>query len=142
MEIIGYVSLYPMFDNEAGLGFDRDESEYMSDKEKSNYKILKKCKTLKMKHIVPNDCDNMYSNIQDIVEFLFKKYPYQSMNAYKKVNSFSCTDFYQYLQQFTELSKTRKEMAMKFFVAHDIVFNKSAQKIINEKNIEKFSYIV
>lgn len=134
MVILGAVSLYPMFDNEAGLGFDFNEFEYMDDKEESDDKIFNTCMNLKTKHIVPGDSG--YSNVKDVIEYIFKKYPDQALISYKKVNSFSFLELDEYLQQFTELSETRKEMAKKFFIANSVIFNRIAQKIISDRSLD------
>ena len=102
----GVVELYPMFDNEAILGFTDDILENMSYTEISKFNNERKSK--------------VYTNFKDMYEYLLKHYPFEMRHASMVLSSFKLEDLESILNNLPGISDKRKEFARKNYAYRTI----------------------
>lgn len=113
------VRLYPLFDNERILGFDLLSSKY-----ETSEKVIDFCQGLKMAYIASKDGKNEFSRVEDILKYLLTSFPVQTKLALEKVNSFALQDLSDLLEEFPDLTETRKEFTKKMYIARGLLFEK------------------
>lgn len=108
------IDLYPMFDNEAILGFDSVEN-YKTAEDVGHYNSSNR-----MKIIRPEDRSKGSSNYLDLYEYLLKKYPQEAILATNKANRFTFEDLEKLLDRYNNLSKERKDFVKRVFLDRDL----------------------
>lgn len=145
----GVYDLYPLFDNEAILGFDRNIDDFrISSKDKQGLTkqqvmmqekklIVDYNKTLKLKSSVPNDELKGGSTVKDVLKYVSNKYPEQAKNSVKALLKFSYRDFAELLDTFPELSEERKQLVKKMFISFELTFIITINKYLSDKTEEQ-----
>lgn len=128
----GVIDLYPMYDNEAILGFAFDEpEEYDLDtmNELINQQRSVVCR--------PEDRErNEAVNFDEMLEYLLSKYPAQTEKSLEKVLKITLEDLNDILDNIPDLPEERKRFARSMFVYRDVYVRKILKKYESEKESE------
>ncbi|MCI8309531.1 MAG: hypothetical protein HFJ45_04960 [Clostridia bacterium] len=145
--ITGEIMLYPLFDNETVLGFDSDIKNFQIGENKktklSSNEVFQEEKSLilnynlnlRMREIVPKDCNAGYSRSQDIIKYIVRKYPNEMENSYKKLKSLSYREFIEFIESFEDLSKPRKNLTKKIFLTREFLMDKAIKEVREEEPV-------
>ena len=127
------ISMYPLFDNEAVLGFD----EPIFEGEDTLKEIIQYCHKQKTRYIVTESKDLHQFTAGEVVKFLLQKYPKEARISLNKVRQFSLSDLTSLLEEFPDMSEERKNFTKKMFVARSLLLNRYEQEVNREKNKER-----
>lgn len=110
----GEFSLYPMYDNEAILGFDApiDIASFNST-EISDY-------SNSLKYPIVRPLDKNRVNYLDMMEYLLEKYPKETKKSMEKVFMFTYEDLEHVLDEYENLHEDRKKIIKKIFLDRDL----------------------
>ena len=125
------IDLYPMFDNEMILGFDREITDSELSSEQLKYEDSKTASAIltpeaQLKHERQVDYGKLF-------KYLLRKYPIQVQNSLQKFQNFSVVNLLDILNQLPDLSETRKKLVISLFDTR----NQSLNKIYDEYLIQK-----
>lgn len=121
----GVVDLYPMFDNEMILGFDRKVEDLKSDSITAEFiEEIDSDHTLKI--ITPLDVikGNNNADYHDVIRYLLKKYQEQTKKAIHDVKQFTIRNLEEELDKIEGVSPLRKELILKLFVKRESEIDK------------------
>ncbi len=124
--------LYPMFDNEAILGFANDELDDML-----YQKIKEYDDSLKSMVCTKQDSINgKYSTTKDILEYLLCKYPEMTRNSIIKAFAFTKEDLEEILDNIPNLPNVRREITLELFCYRDSKIREILEEYFKENRKE------
>ena len=125
------IDLYPMFDNEMILGFDRQITEFEFSSDQLKYEISKTTSAILTPEAHFKHKRN--ADYNELFKYLLKKYPIQTQNSLRKFSNFSLSDLSNILNKLPDLSEYRKDIVVDLFNTR----NQSLNKIYDEYLIQK-----
>lgn len=130
-KITGAMDLYPMFDNEAILGFTDEIPEDMSYQEIAEFNNARKSKVT----ISSDRVSRKYTDFRDLYTYLLSKYPLETRYATKKVTSFMVSDLDTILNNLPDITPERKEFARRNFMYRKMTLEKIYLEQNNKKKV-------
>ena len=121
------IQIYPMFDNESVLGFDRPTVGATPER------IIEYCENLRMSHIAPSAETRECSRMEDIIKYLWINYPEETQIALRKINRFSLEDLSQLLDEFPDLSEERKVVVKQMFITRGLLLERYIKEAEKEQ---------
>ena len=116
----GRIDLYPMFDNEAVLGFTDDIPEDTSYASIADFNNIRKSRVT-----IPRDrVERKYTDFRDMYRYLLEYYPIETIHATKMINKFKVGDLDEILNNLPELSDERKKFAKKNYMYRQMTMDK------------------
>lgn len=132
----GMTDLYPMFDNEAILGFDinLDENEEITRKQIEDINEKRELPIVTPAQIREGKYSATY---EELLKYMLSKYPEMTENAIQDVNKISVKDLEQALEDIDGITDKRKKLALGLFIARSQGINKVYE---TEKERKKSQY--
>ena len=121
------IQIYPMFDNESVLGFDRPTIGATPEG------IIEYCENLRMSHIAPSDETRECSKMEDIIIYLWIHHPEETQVALRKINLFSLEDLSKILGEFPDLLEERKKLVKQIFITRGLLLKRYIEEAKKEQ---------
>ena len=116
----GRIDLYPMFDNEAVLGFTDDIPENTSYASIADFNNIRKSRVT-----IPKDrAERKYTDFRDMYRYLLEYYPIETIHATKMINKFKAEDLDEILNNLPGISDERKNFAKKNYMYRQMTMDK------------------
>ena len=119
-KVTGRLDLYPMFDNEAILGFTDDipeDTTYASIAEFNNVR--------RSRVTTPKDRSNRnFSDFRELYRYLLEHYPIETVHATKEINKFKAGDLDEILDNLPGISEERKRFAKRNYMYRQMTMEK------------------
>ena len=124
------IKLYPLFDNEAVLGFDAKPTCDFQE-------MIAYCQRQDMKYYVSSSDNFRHSKMEDVEKYFLRNYPKEAKIAVEKVNRYSMKDLNALLNQFPDMGEERKAFTLRMFATRDYLFSKYQEEILMEKEMDE-----
>ena len=119
-KVTGRLDLYPLFDNEAILGFTDDipeDTTYASIAEFNNVR--------RSRVTTPKDRSNRnFSDFRELYRYLLEHYPIETVHATKEINKFKAGDLDEILDNLPGISEERKRFAKRNYMYRQMTMEK------------------
>ena len=116
------IKLYPLYDNEAVLGF--DHREITEDSEE----IIQDLKYQKTRYRIAERENDIPDIAGKVIQFLLVKYPKEAYKSLEKVKRFSVEDLKNLLEEFPDMTEERKRYTLKMMIASDLLLAQYQEK--------------
>lgn len=120
----GEIDLYPMFDNEMILGFDRDIEDENGEVLENNLEESNNKRRSAIVTPVETRKEIKSADYKDMINYLLKKYNFQTRNALYQANKFSSENLEEMLDNIEGLKNARKERVLQLFNIRENGINK------------------
>ncbi len=128
----GKYDLYPMFDNEAILGFANDEPENLSDENIERFN-----EHFKSMVCTSEDGEKRKgSSMENMIKFLLMNYPIQTKEAIIRIFEFTKSDLEEILNNIPDLPESRRKFAIKNFECRDTKFRNAIKSFLEDEKIQ------
>lgn len=120
--VTGEIKLYPLYDNEAVLGFDqRDVTE-------DSEEIIQYLKYQKTRYRIAEREIDIPDIAGKVIQFLLVKYPKEAYCSLEKIKRFSVEDLKNLLEEFPDMTEERKRYTLKMMLASDLLLDQYQEK--------------
>ena len=128
-KLTGELDLYPMFDNEAILGFTDEIPDDMSYAQIAGFNNVRKSRVT----LTEDRKQRKYTDFRELYKYLLEKYPLETRFATKKIGNFTVGDLDEILNNLSDISPERKEFARKNFMYRKMTMEKIYLEQYNRK---------
>lgn len=119
-KISGRFDLYPMFDNEAILGFTDDIPDDTSYDSIAEFNNLRKSKVT----ISKDRAQGKYTDFRELYRYLLEYYPIETVYATKQINKFKAGDLDEILDNLPGISEERKRFSKRNYMYRQMTMEK------------------
>lgn len=129
----GYLDLYPMFDNEAILGFVDDVLEDKSYSSIAEFNNMRKSKVT-----MPKDREKReYTDFRELYRYLLENYPMETVYATNRIAEFSEENLNDILDRLPDVTQERKDFAKRNFSYRKMTMDRIYEDYLDKKQRRK-----
>ena len=134
----GEIDLYPMFDNEAILGFSDEILEDTSYIKIANFNNIRESKVT----IKKDREKRRYTDFREMYKYLLEKYTIETEFATRKINRFTIDDLNEILDNLPGISDKRKDFTRKNYLYRKMTMDRIFEDYLERKQKDKIKGII